>query len=577
MFNKLLMVLAAQLFLCWIPVQAQNYFWGMGLHGVSSGQAEGKLVAFCQDGGVIAVGNADTDIDFDPGPATHFMLDNGTYVLRLDSSGNYDWSFRLGVTVFDMAVDMDGNIHLAGKVVDSVDVDPGPAVAKLYGNWAGSACWIKYSPTGTYIESFCLPMAVTSLAPPRSDFKYIDVDDDGNILLAGDFIGTGDVDPTSGVFVLTGSTFLPFAIKLTETGAFAWGRMIERNDSTGSLFFSAARLTSAGDAILVGQFLSVLDMDFGPATLLLDAEADGMIFILKLDLAGAITWAKAFGSIPDSVAADSKVADIAIFPDDGLLIGGYYYGETDVKPGPDTLMVNAPFPAPFLCRLDADGNLLWNRHCTTNNIAKMHDLTLGPQAEIFITGEFVDSMDLGMALGYGAWVHDPSGWPNAYLARYDSSGNFLWGGNVPGNSLLPKGWCVDASPFGEVVFTGLATIGNDFDFTSMVQSVPTSIDPSDYNGFIVKYSADTTIGIQDPLAAGPSLQAFPNPTSGGLTLRSEALMHEVCLTNPLGQVLMRQPVASREHTLTLSGLPPGVYLAKVATSDVTLSTRIVLH
>lgn len=71
-------------------------------------------------------------IDFDPGPEVHWIAPTSggknTYILKLDSLGNFIWQTAFGGTnhPYSMDIDNSGNIYITGTINQTSDFDPSP-------------------------------------------------------------------------------------------------------------------------------------------------------------------------------------------------------------------------------------------------------------------------------------------------------------------------------------------------------------------------------------------------------------------------------------------------------------------
>ena len=149
---------------------AGNFVWVDAVHG--DGICEAYSIAIDQQANLYITGGFSDTVDFDPGPGTFFLGQQGSllgFVQKLDSSGHFIWANALGesgspVNAEGYAVDIDnsGNCLVTGYNTAPGDFDPGPGVLwfsngmftlKLDNN--GNLLW------GTHIE--CLP--VNFIAP----------------------------------------------------------------------------------------------------------------------------------------------------------------------------------------------------------------------------------------------------------------------------------------------------------------------------------------------------------------------------------------------------------------------------
>lgn len=86
---------------------------------------------------------------------------------------------------------------------------------------------------------------------------------------------------------------------------------------------------------------------------------------------------------------------------------------------------------------------------------------------------------------------------------------------------------------------------------------------------------DCTSVARKPAPQVAPVAAFPNPTAGRVTLRTEAPLLRIELWNTRGQLVYTQTAAGTEWTIDLAGLPPGVYLVRAYTLDGIATGRLV--
>ena len=99
-----------------------------------------------------------TTVDFDPGPGTANLFNSGSldiFIAKYDAAGNYLWAQKIGGfendNGSDVAVDVNGNIYIAGSFNNFVDFDPGPGTALLNGAGNGDIFFGKYDASGNYV------------------------------------------------------------------------------------------------------------------------------------------------------------------------------------------------------------------------------------------------------------------------------------------------------------------------------------------------------------------------------------------------------------------------------------------
>ena len=120
--------------------------WAKSFHAnntaASRDYSNGRCIANDRDGNVYTAGFFSHTVDFDPGPAVFNLTgadgsaqQQGTFISKLDSNGNFVWAIQIPVFEsfgrLDMKVDSDGTIYLVSDFIGTVDMDPGPGVAML--------------------------------------------------------------------------------------------------------------------------------------------------------------------------------------------------------------------------------------------------------------------------------------------------------------------------------------------------------------------------------------------------------------------------------------------------------------
>jgi hypothetical protein len=81
-----------------------------------------------------SAGQLFTSIDVDPGSGTFASVASGTYIQKLDASGNFTWARSVPNADFrTLCTDLYDNVYLGGTFNDTVDFDPDLSVANVFG------------------------------------------------------------------------------------------------------------------------------------------------------------------------------------------------------------------------------------------------------------------------------------------------------------------------------------------------------------------------------------------------------------------------------------------------------------
>lgn len=225
--------------------------------------------------------------DFDPGPGvanltilTSFPGHN-IFVAKYNSSGIYQWAFRVGGTLDDnaysIAIDGSANVYITGWYQGPVDFDPGPGTANL--NLYG-AFLAKYNSSGIYQWSIPISSSVSGLV----NWGYgVFVDFANNVYITGQFSNTADFDPGPGTanLIALGQPDI-FIAKYTALGAYQWAFNVG-GPWTGSYLDAGTSITvdNLSNVYVTGVFIDTADFDPGSGTTILSCNGVSDAFVAK--------------------------------------------------------------------------------------------------------------------------------------------------------------------------------------------------------------------------------------------------------------------------------------------------------
>lgn len=186
------------------------------------------------------------------------------FELLLDSGGNY---LSLDTTIVGgtFQLDADGNKYYFGTFSDSIDLDPGPTSALVYGMGTLNPFIAKYNSFGDFIWGKGWDWVGNG---PLS--WHIDQLPNGTQIIGGKFQYTNDFDPSPGMQNLTpfGGTD-GFLLKIDSTGTFQWVIQI----GASQVDIVHALCAGPGDAVYyAGLFDGTIDFDPGIGITTLNGE-----------------------------------------------------------------------------------------------------------------------------------------------------------------------------------------------------------------------------------------------------------------------------------------------------------------
>lgn len=263
-------------------------------------------------------------------------------------------------------------------------------------------------------------------------------------------------------------------------------------------------LDAEGNVYVTGNFKDTVDFDPGAGTALLydTTGAQNSAYLAKYDAAGNYIWAKVLlmgGGVGKGVAV---AADGSVYVTGAA--GSLSYFETGS--GIDSL-VGAGI---FLAKYDDDGTLTWMKGFSGGGSS--YGCVVGRSGDVYISGTVS-----GMATDFNPGgtegtiaTGNANGQSNAFIAKYDASGNYIWAKGILGTAQLyivnsGMGMAIDTTESADNIYiTGCFRNGNlDFDPGSGVADL---IIPNNARSvFLAKYdSSGTYIWANKTEASTPS-------------------------------------------------------------------------
>ncbi len=233
-------------------------------------------------GNILTTGYYQNGADFDPGAGSYVLNSNGgtdIFVSKLSAGGSFVYAAGIGSTANDKGYaiysDNTGNAFVAGNFQGTADFDPGAGVYNLSSAGGQDAFFLKLDPAGN------MQFAVNVGGPMSDRGTAISLDLNGNVLCAGDFMGTGDFDPGAGTFNLSsnGLTDIYF-LMLDNSGNFSSAFGI--GDSLDDAPY-AAFVNSNNRLHLAGYFSASPDFDPGAGSFVMTSNGSSDAFVMQFN------------------------------------------------------------------------------------------------------------------------------------------------------------------------------------------------------------------------------------------------------------------------------------------------------
>jgi len=286
------------------------------------------------------------------------------------------------------------------------------------------------------------------------------------------------------------STLLVLSSPLSFGQNFLWGKMSSEADLKGDITTAVAtdnREVSFGNAYIAGQF--DLTLIFNTDTLTAD---DLSAYTVKYNSMGNVQWAKEINSNNGISCANSITTDLF----ENVYIAGKFSGNVQA----DTCNFYGPANQYnsdlFLVKYNSfTGNVIWAKQSILPS-SQLNSLGVGcsvatdKSGNIFVSGYFQDTITIGgftLNSIYSTNYVNPI--CDAFLVKYDSSGNVLWAKQ----SAIP-------SSHSSLLFDGILThcsvsvdnLGNSYITGSFYDTISFGsymlVSDTGYSGFLVKYS-----------------------------------------------------------------------------------------
>ncbi|HLG35075.1 MAG TPA: hypothetical protein VI757_09360, partial [Bacteroidia bacterium] len=246
-------------------------------------------------------------------------------------------------------------------------------------------------------------------------------DANGNVYITGTFQGSTITFGSYTLQNVTAGTLDIFIAKYDATGNVLWA---ESGGGTRDDYAYGIAADVNGNVYITGYFRSPSIM-FGTITLT-HSDSTGIyddIFIAKYDSAGNVLWAKSAGS----KVSWERSYGICTDTDSNVYITGMYVSSTPVIFGSDTLINRGGYDI-FIAKYDAGGNLLWAK----SEGGTSYDFGIGICFDIsghfYLTGyQYQAVFGNDTLTGNGLSV---------FVAKYDTSGNILWAKNALGPNVF---------------------------------------------------------------------------------------------------------------------------------------------
>ncbi len=232
----------------------------------------------------------------------------------------------------------------------------------------------------------------------------------------GSVFGQGEVNQT--ILNVNGS----FIAKYNTNGLLLWAKQIEANNN--GVVSNAIALDANNNIYLTGYYSVEVTFGIGTITQTTRYANAGSrdIFFAKYSQDGDFIWAKSFGGVNDDAPGGS---DIYLDNNQNIYITGAFNGNVVFGAGEtnETTLTGNQLDM-FLSKYDANGDLIWVQKAGGGNGDVGKNLDLDPSGNIYVTGNFFN--DITFAESEPNEIKLIRNNEQAYIAKYDTNGQFIW-------------------------------------------------------------------------------------------------------------------------------------------------------
>lgn len=545
------------------------------------------------------------------------------------TQSNYVYTTQTNSLVTDVA----GNVYSCGVFSGTVDFDPGPGVFNLTAPSTRTAFVLQLDSAGNF--GWCVMvgdsggMDATSLVITPSGYLY----------MSGGFSNGNDFDPGPGVYALqVAGVSNAYVLKLDLSGNFIWARSF--GSAPISYVQTAACAVDRFDNVFITTgFNGTVDVDPGPGVqnIVSTSNTNQDFYIIKLDPAGNLAWAKQVGSA-------SLEYSLAITTDQAgaVYTTGYFTNTLDFDPGPGVynMSIVGNSRDVFIMKLDASGNFQWAHRFGDIYMDLCVSLVTDANNNIILSGSFNGTVDFDPGNNvYNLTCNGGPSRPDIFVVKLNNQGEFVWARNwahygcgygfvitadssdaiyMTGNfkdtmdldpgtatyNVIATGsgpadlfilkinsagifdWGVSAGGTAHVYGYSIAvskyyhvfTSGNfsgtiDFDPGSGVTNVPCV---GSYNMYLHKMRQNITIGMPEYEAAN-AIRIYPNPGTGIFQLTGNEVAEKISVFDIHGREVLSLQPQTANVSLDMQRFADGVYTVRVQRATGFSAARLVLQ
>lgn len=268
-----------------------------------------------------------------------------------------------------------------------------------------------------------------TFGPDDVDASVIDAT--GNIYITGWVSGNTDFDPSATTNSISATT-AAFLAKYDANGGFLWAKVIS---SSAQVSGTAIAVDGSGNVYVTGSAGgSVLDFNPPSSTATVNLAPGSNMFVAKYSSSGAYIWGNVVGALSCSVKPYSLRVNTA----GDIVIGGEYFASTPLNfalSGPSYTMPVSNIIDGFVAKYNNAGVMQWGFSIGGGANDYLTSVEIDASNNVYIGGNFQQTADFDPSSSGTVNISSNAGTQDAYVAKYDPSGNYLWASVLEGGPM----------------------------------------------------------------------------------------------------------------------------------------------
>lgn len=475
---------------------------------------------------------------------------------QMTSTYAHEWAFSRGSSGYEAGIGIvtgsDGSIYSVGTFEGTVNFDPFGSGGTAISHGLSDFYITKHDGDGHFIW-------IKSFGGDESDdVVAIDIDDQDNIYITGNFLGTVDFDPspfhmenlTSGGLYNSNS----YVCKFTSNGDLIWVK-----DINGDFLSESTDITVDNyyNVHISGHFIDHLDVDPSSTSLFIGTGGTTIRhgFCVTLNTSG--NYLKHY-FLEGNSTSNVKIHSVEVDNQLHQYFTGEFRGIIDFNPSVISTnnMTTGVTYQTFISSIDQTGTFRWARQLASVYGSKGIVVKTNQTGDVYILGRFKGQIDMNPGTSSHMISGVSSSW-SLYVSKLNTFGFFVWGKAISGTGTLtvgnvyPKGMVLNNS--GAAFITGYFNKSVDFDPNSGVNLITSG---GGYDAFTC------ILNTSGSLALAKSIESTSTVINSGIAINNN---EDIYTTGKLYSLTDFRPTGYPYYCVSLGGSDMFIHKIKKVT------------